>query len=132
MWLLYLLPRKAQFAVGRALGSFVRHLPFSYVRIARSNIGLCFPELPDAQRKELLKRQFHSIGIAICETANTWWASDRYIASVTDVVGREHIEAALAKGRGAIMVGGHFTTIEIATRILGSLSPLNVLPASRK
>ena len=46
---------------------------------------------------------------------------------MTEVVGREHIDAALAQGRGAIMVGAHFTTIEIATRILGSLTPLNVL-----
>jgi KDO2-lipid IV(A) lauroyltransferase len=127
MWLIFLLPRRTQFAVGRTLGSLVRRLPFAYVRIARSNIKLCFPELDDAQRQDLLKRQFHSIGIAVCETANTWWASDRSIAAVTQVVGREHIAAALAKGRGAIMVGAHFTTIEIATRILGSLAPLNVL-----
>ena len=127
MWLIFLLPRKAQFAVGRTLGSLVRNLPFAYVRIARSNIQLCFPELSEAGRKDLLRRQFHSIGIAVCETANTWWASDRSVAAVTEVVGRENIAAALAKGRGAIMVGAHFTTIEIATRILGSLAPLNVL-----
>jgi KDO2-lipid IV(A) lauroyltransferase len=127
MWLIFLLPRKTQFAVGRRLGSLVRRLPFAYVRIARCNIKMCFPELDESQREDLLKRQFQSIGIAICETANTWWASDRSIAAVTEIVGREHITAALAKGRGAIMVGGHFTTIEIATRILGSLTPLNVL-----
>ena len=127
MRLIYLLPRTVQFAFGRGLGSFVRWLPFSYVRIARSNLKLCFPELTDPQRQDLLKRHFHNIGIAIGETANTWWASDRSIAAVTEVVGREHIGDALAKGRGAIMVGAHFTTIEIATRILGSLAPLNVL-----
>jgi Kdo2-lipid IVA lauroyltransferase/acyltransferase len=37
------------------------------------------------------------------------------------------LQAALAKGRGAIMIGGHFTTIEIATRILGTVVPLNVV-----
>jgi Kdo2-lipid IVA lauroyltransferase/acyltransferase len=127
MWLIFLLPRKAQFVVGRALGSLVRQLPFAYVRIARSNIRLCFPELDESARQDLLRRQFHNIGIAVCETANTWWASDRSIAAVTEVVGREHIATALGRGRGAIMVGAHFTTIEIATRILGSLAPLNVL-----
>ncbi len=127
MWMMSRLPNRAQQRFGCALGSLVRRLPFSYVRIAQRNIDLCFPELNDEQRRELLKRQFESIGIAICETANTWWASDARIAAMTEVVGREHIADALASGRGAIMVGAHFTTIEIATRILGSLTPLNVL-----
>ncbi len=127
MWLMSRLPNAAQLRFGRALGSLVRHLPFSYVRIAQRNIDLCFPELSAEQRQELLRRQFDNIGIAICETANTWWASNERIAAMTDVVGKEHIEQALAGGRGAIMVGAHFTTIEIATRILGSLTPLNVL-----
>jgi lauroyl/myristoyl acyltransferase len=43
------------------------------------------------------------------------------------VQGLEHLQAAFAKGRGAILIGGHFTTIEIATRILGTVVPLNVV-----
>src|ERR1039457_6117541 len=39
----------------------------------------------------------------------------------------EHLQAAFAKGRGAILIGGHFTTIEIATRILGTVVPMNVV-----
>ena len=127
MWLMNLLPGSAQRQLGRALGGLFRRLPFSYVRIAQRNLELCFPELSEAQRQQLLKRHFESIGIGICETANTWWASDASIEAMTEVVGREHIDAALAAGRGVIMVGAHFTTIEIATRILGTLAPLNVL-----
>jgi KDO2-lipid IV(A) lauroyltransferase len=43
------------------------------------------------------------------------------------VHGLDHLKTALAKGRGAILIGGHFTTIEIATRILGTVVPVNVL-----
>jgi len=39
----------------------------------------------------------------------------------------EHLQAAFAKGHGAILIGGHFTTIEIATRILGTVVPMNVV-----
>jgi Kdo2-lipid IVA lauroyltransferase/acyltransferase len=127
MWLIHLLPARAQRFCGRMLGALVRNLPFSYVRIARRNLELCFPDLSAAEREALLKRHFASIGMGVCETANTWWASDEEIESVTEVVGREHIATALAAGRGVIMVGAHFTTIEIATRILGTLAPLNVL-----
>ena len=41
--------------------------------------------------------------------------------------GLDHLHAALAKGRGVILVGAHFTTIEISTRVLGTVVPLNVV-----
>jgi KDO2-lipid IV(A) lauroyltransferase len=65
--------------------------------------------------------------MGLCETANTWWSSDRRVHQLAEIQGLDHLQAALAKGRGAIMIGGHFTTIEIATRILGTAVPLNVV-----
>jgi KDO2-lipid IV(A) lauroyltransferase len=65
--------------------------------------------------------------MALCETADTWWSSDSRLNRLAEVHGLEHLKAALAKGRGAILVGGHFTTIEISTRILGTVVPLNVV-----
>ena len=76
---------------------------------------------------DLLDRHCRSLGIALCETADTWWSSDRRLNKLADVQGLDHLHAALAKGRGAILVGGHFTTIEISTRILGTVVPLNVV-----
>jgi KDO2-lipid IV(A) lauroyltransferase len=46
---------------------------------------------------------------------------------LADVHGLDHLHRALAKGRGVIIIGGHFTTIEIATRILGTVVPLSVV-----
>ena len=65
--------------------------------------------------------------MALCETADTWWSSDSRLNKLAEIQGLHHLEAALAKGRGAILVGGHFTTIEISTRILGTVVPLNVV-----
>jgi KDO2-lipid IV(A) lauroyltransferase len=122
-----LLPFRAQRLVGSALGWLIRGLPLAYVRIARRNIELCMPALSPQDRAELLKRHCQSLGMGLCETANTWWSSDRRVHRLAEVCGLENLQAALAKGRGAIMIGGHFTTIEIATRILGTVVPLNVL-----
>lgn len=127
MWCLSRLPTGAQQRVGAMIGALLQWLPLSFGRIARRNIELCFPELSPQQQGDLLQRHFRSLGIAVCETANTWWASKERVARMAHVVGREHIEAALAKGRGVIVVGAHFTTIEIATRILSLQAPLNVL-----
>jgi KDO2-lipid IV(A) lauroyltransferase len=124
---LELLPFAAQRRVGMSIGAVIRRLPLAYVRIAERNIELCLPALSAAERSALLEQHCHSLGIGLCETANTWWGSDTRVLRLADVRGIEHLQAALAKGRGAILIGGHFTTIEIATRILGTVVPLNVV-----
>jgi Kdo2-lipid IVA lauroyltransferase/acyltransferase len=122
-----LLPFAAQRQVGSALGALIRRLPLAYVRIARRNIQLCLPALSAQQQADLVVRHCQSLGMALCETANTWWSTDQRVHALAEVQGLEHLQAAFAKGRGAIMIGGHFTTIEIATRILGTVVPLNVV-----
>jgi KDO2-lipid IV(A) lauroyltransferase len=122
-----LLPFPAQRRVGNAIGMLLRALPLSYLRIARRNIALCLPELAEDERADLLDRHCRSLGMALCETADTWWSSDSRLNKLADVQGLQHLEAALARGRGAILVGGHFTTIEISTRILGTVVPLHVV-----
>ncbi len=122
-----LLPFRAQRHVGSALGKLIRHLPLAYVRIARRNIQLCMPMLSAQEQADLLDRHCQSLGMGLCETATTWWSNDQRVHELAEVQGLENLQAALAKGRGAIMIGGHFTTIEIATRILGTVLPLNVV-----
>jgi len=129
---LELLPFAAQRRVGAALGRLIRRLPLAYVRIARRNIELCMPTLSPQSQADLLDAHCQSLGVALCETADTWWSSDRRVHQLAEVQGLEHLHAALAKGRGAIMIGGHFTTIEIATRILGTVVPLNVVYRATK
>jgi KDO2-lipid IV(A) lauroyltransferase len=124
---LEILPYPAQRHIGAALGGLIRRLPLAYVRIARRNIDLCMPELSAVERGALVDRHFQSLGMALCETANTWWSDNQRVQALAEVRGLENLQAALAKGRGAIMIGGHFTTIEIATRILGTVVPLNVV-----
>jgi KDO2-lipid IV(A) lauroyltransferase len=121
------LPYGWRLAIGRAFGKLAYRLPLSYVRIARRNIDLCFPDLDAAEREKLLRLHFDDLGIGVFETAVTWWSSNERVRALATVEGLPHLHAALAKGRGVILVGGHFTTIEIATRILGTLMPASAL-----
>lgn len=45
----------------------------------------------------------------------------------TDVIGGEHLERALAGGRGVILVGGHFAVMDMIARPLASLGPIDVI-----
>ena len=115
---LQLLPVPVLGVLGRALGSMAARLPLSFVRIARTNMGICMPELSDQQRELLLKEHFRSLGLGIFETAIAWWGSSKRIASITELEGAAHLRAALERGRGAILLSAHFTTLEIGGRVL--------------
>jgi KDO2-lipid IV(A) lauroyltransferase len=104
--------------LGRALGSVAARLPLSFVRIARTNMGICLPELSDQQRELLLKEHFKSLGLGLFETAIAWWGSNRRIDKLTELEGLAHLRAALERGKGAILLSAHFTTLEIGGRVL--------------
>lgn len=120
--LLALLPFPLMLQLGRLLGALLRHLPTGFVRIARRNLELCFPQLDLAARERLLDRHFASLGIALLEIPLAWWGSPARVARLLHVEGREHLEAALARGRGAIVLTAHFTPMEMAGRVLASLT----------
>jgi Kdo2-lipid IVA lauroyltransferase/acyltransferase len=122
-----MLPFPAMLAVGRGMGRLARRLPLPYVRVARRNIELCLPELDARAREALLERHFESLGIGVLESALTWWSNDERIAALSEVQGLEHLQAALARGKGAIILLAHFTTQQIGARILNIRVPINVL-----
>ena len=54
-------------------------------------------------------------------------SKDARVSKLADVQGLEHLQAALELGHGAILLGGHFTTLELTTRMLGTVVPLNII-----
>ncbi len=125
--LLVFLPFRAQLALGRVLGSLLRHLPVRYVHIAQTNIDMCLAERPPRERAQILVRHFHSLGISALEIALAWWGEGARIRNLARIDGYEHVTEALSRGRGAILLTAHFTPLEIGGRILSETFPINVL-----
>jgi len=86
-----LLPFVAQRRAATAIGMLIRHLPLAYVRIAARNIELCLPQRSAAERARLLDQHCQSLGMALCETATTWWSSDARVGRLAEVQGLEHL-----------------------------------------
>jgi KDO2-lipid IV(A) lauroyltransferase len=53
------------------------------------------------------------------ELGLAWWASDRRLRGMATIEGLQHLEAARAGGRPVLLVAGHFTTMDLACRLLG-------------
>ena len=114
------MPWSVQRWIGGAIGWLLHRLMRRRRAIADANLACCFPDLDHTSRARIVRRHFHSLGVGFVEIAIAWWGSDAVIANRYRVVGSEHLEAALAHGRGVILFGGHFTTFEIGGRILAS------------
>jgi KDO2-lipid IV(A) lauroyltransferase len=125
--LLALLPFPALLATGRALGTLLRHLPLRFVKTARRNIELCFPELDAAARAHLLDEHFKSLGIALMEVPLAWWITPKQLSKIVRIEGAEHLHAALARGKGVILLTAHFTSLELAGRTLLAVAPVKFL-----
>ncbi|HEY6642548.1 LpxL/LpxP family Kdo(2)-lipid IV(A) lauroyl/palmitoleoyl acyltransferase [Povalibacter sp.] len=113
--------------LGRRIGDLMHILPLSFVRIARRNLELCFPDHSAAERQRILREHFRSVGIGLFETAMSWWSPNERIHKLTRLEGEEHLQAALARGKGAILLSAHFTTLEIGARALASRLPTNIM-----
>ncbi len=122
------LPYRHALAAGRLIGDQFRKRHTRRRRIAEVNLELCFPELSAAARERLLCESFRSFGIGVIETAISWWQPERRVRRlIAEVEGIEHLRAALASGRGVILLTAHFTTSELGARLLNDLVPVNAM-----
>ena len=117
------LPRSWQLRVGRCVGALFKRLKRREHYVAQRNLELCFKELSAAERAELLERHFEAVGMSFVEMGIGWFTPIERLLERVEIHGREHLEQALTRGRGALLVGAHFTTLEVGVAVLEALVP---------
>ena len=122
--LLARLPWPLQRVLGSWLGGLLHASSRGRRRVAERNIALCFPELDANAQAALVRRSFSELGIGLFEFARAWWGSVQPMRRGLQVEGLEHLAAAREGGRGVIVISGHFTTLEIAARLMCDYAPL--------
>jgi KDO2-lipid IV(A) lauroyltransferase len=119
IWLVSRLPFRVLLGLGWLLGGLTGHLPGERRHVARRNLQLCFPELDDVARERLLRATLADLGMMLVEFALAWMASERGIARVPCAIqGLEHLEKCRAQGRGVLLVGAHFSHLELCARLV--------------
>lgn len=117
------LPFKWQLGLGRGLGRVLSRLAPKRRRIAERNLELCFPDMPLSERQALVTKNMENTGIAMLESGMAWWWPNWRVQKHMTIEGYEHIEQALAKGNGVLLLMAHFLHLEMAARVLGETHP---------
>jgi KDO2-lipid IV(A) lauroyltransferase len=117
IWLVAFLPWPIKRGLGRALGWLIFSLAKRRRHITEVNIRLCFPELDITAQQKLVKDTFLANGIGLFETATAWFRRPEYLRPITQIKGAEHLQKALDQGKGAIIIGIHFSTLDLAGAI---------------
>ena len=122
-----------------SLGSFIGRIAYSLSglswasawasrrHITDTNIRLCFPELDAAAQRTLARDSFVHTAIGALELTQPWLNPGRDLRPSTQVYGLEHLAAAEATGRGVLLVGGHFSAIDIVSQGLSAAVDIDVI-----
>ncbi len=127
MRLLTWMPYSWQLAVGQLIGRLAYRFVPNRRHVAEVNVRLCFADLDANGADQLVRTHFLSLGTGIVETALCWWGRNSQLENKRILVGGEHLQHALEKGRGVILLSAHFTSLELGGRLLALDTPFHVL-----
>ena len=117
-WLLYamifsmrFIPMRITWLLGILLGSL-----FALVYRTNTipvNLALSFPQLSPSKRRRLRRQYFRRLGQSFINLGLAWTGSTSQVKRNVRIVGAEHVNQALAEGKGIILLAPHVTGLEL-------------------
>jgi KDO2-lipid IV(A) lauroyltransferase len=123
LWLVAWLPWPWQRRLAAAAGAFAFHCVPIRRHVTLVNLRVCFPGLTETARRKLARRHYQSLALGVLEVARCWWRRPADLPACR-IEGLEGLEQAKAAGRSVLLVSAHFTTLEIAGRLLSLRTPI--------
>ncbi|MCH7816702.1 MAG: LpxL/LpxP family Kdo(2)-lipid IV(A) lauroyl/palmitoleoyl acyltransferase [Proteobacteria bacterium] len=126
MWSVAHLPFPVQIRLGQLLGLLSYYFARARRHICEVNLRLCFPELSATEHRQLVKKTFLSNGIGLIEIAIAWFRDPEHYRQRVSVSGMEHLEKALARGKGVLLLSAHFTTLEVGGLLFSLFQKMDI------
>jgi KDO2-lipid IV(A) lauroyltransferase len=127
LWLITRLPWSSQMSIGSVIGKLLFHALPSRRRVSCINLKIAFPELDNQALIELNKKHYISLAQGLLDAAQSWWGNTKHLEKLTHIEGIEHIKSATAAGENVLLVGAHFTSLEVGGRIIAAHTPVDAV-----
>jgi KDO2-lipid IV(A) lauroyltransferase len=130
------LPEPLAFALGRLLGRLWYSVDGRHRKIALENLARAFGDRTTAAEREAIARShFIHLGYTFVETCRLRRLSAAELERVVRVEGVEHLKRARERGRGIMVVTGHFGSWEVMGRawpLLGEVGAFVARPLDNR
>jgi KDO2-lipid IV(A) lauroyltransferase len=112
-------------AAGERLGDAARGLGLRR-RVAQENLALAFPRWSAAERERVLREHYRELGRVLAEYAHLDRLARAPLGKVfVETGGIEALEP--LRGRGAILLSGHYSNFELMGAMVARLNPVDFL-----
>ena len=125
IWLLHFLPLRRLASLGEAFGMALYLFGRERRHVALTNLRLCRPRMPEAEREQLAKAHFRAFGRSFLERGLLWWSPPGKIRQVVRIEGLEHLRQ--TAGRPVILFVPHFVGLDMGwTRLTLELDMVSI------
>lgn len=123
--LLVWLPRPVRYGLGRFFGGLMYRFGKRRRHITEVNIGLCFPELTASQQQAMVKKVIKENIIGLIDIAVAWFRKPTYSFKNLTIEGEQNLLQAKSMGKGVLLVGAHYTTLDLGALLVSSISEID-------
>ncbi len=123
LYLITWLPLPVIRRIGAGAGRLIALAVPKRAKVAKRNLALWDPSLSESEIEALYTENVRRTGMALFETAMGWWWPSWRVKKAIEIEGTQHVEEALAKGKGVFGMALHNMNLEFACRGIGFFHP---------
>jgi len=112
-WLIARLPLVLIARLAQLLAAITYRFARDRREITRTNLALCFPDMEEDARERLARDSFTHTAMGLLESTTVWLNPGKDLASRTRVHDLARLDACRQEGRGVILLGGHFSALDV-------------------
>lgn len=122
--LIPLLPRRVLAWLGALGGDLFRIFNAKRRLVATTNIAMCFPDMAETDRSQLVRRHFRLFVQCLVDLPLLWFGNPARIRRQVQIRGLENYEIAFSQGRRIIVLTAHFVALEFGAAALSARFPM--------
>jgi KDO2-lipid IV(A) lauroyltransferase len=117
--LLRALPHPAARSLGRRIGDLAHFADRRHREVAWRNLALALPELPEAERRRLVRSCFRHFGAALCDAVSATRFDAVGLCHRLTLAGWDNVDAAERRGKGVFILSAHLGYWEQVPVVIG-------------